>query len=534
MESKRIATDDKNNTANSALKVSLPNERNIPNSMACKTHAMILEVPEICKKRRRISFSTENQLFSAPTPNELHTILPKNPTLQSKYLHTNGETCTPIASTVGSELSHWIRTYRKAFPSFSFYFDQVDERLQRSFVNKIRLLGGGVECFFSTKVTHLICTGSIPPLEKELRNIDVPTIISPRLPLDTSEVFAQGPDQSNIRNLSKASRKSKGIANSIEPRAEQTIQELKNRISLNPSLTSIIPSSASKIRKSQGLKIYSPGKVSQPVFGASSSKANIINKGRQWGMKVWSIDKLNNILKHLLHTPLSTLIQTNRSLADVLRDEKTYELCTRAGHLSSFVPDIHIFKKIFLLVEDTTRTYRTVMIGEFAPPADGQDPPWPKIYRNIEGRCPFIAYEELMTASPKKLYTPTFKRDPSYDTNLNNIINSNASGMVNSFTCAYISATRRDRIMSCLQPKDVDKFKKNASDPGKSIKKVGMWKQMALDSSKRMPSPPTKVARKPGYCENCRLKFNDLEEVCMYHIYFLLSIYSRLASYVAY
>ncbi|KAJ1868250.1 Cdc7p-Dbf4p kinase complex regulatory subunit [Coemansia sp. RSA 989] len=56
-----------------------------------------------------------------------------------------------------TRLAEWIYAYRRAFPSFVFYFEGIDESTAQRLSNPIRSLGAKVETFFSTQsVTHVI------------------------------------------------------------------------------------------------------------------------------------------------------------------------------------------------------------------------------------------------------------------------------------------------------------------------------------------------------------------------------------------
>ncbi|PIA19550.1 hypothetical protein COEREDRAFT_78883 [Coemansia reversa NRRL 1564] len=56
-----------------------------------------------------------------------------------------------------ARLSEWIKAYRRAFPSFVFYFEGIDESSVQRLSVSIHHLGGKVETFFSAQsVTHVI------------------------------------------------------------------------------------------------------------------------------------------------------------------------------------------------------------------------------------------------------------------------------------------------------------------------------------------------------------------------------------------
>ncbi|ORX99374.1 hypothetical protein K493DRAFT_110435 [Basidiobolus meristosporus CBS 931.73] len=507
MEAKSTLTEDENNPTNN-LAFELHTQLKSPESnRSHSTLNTLLRTPEIYTKRRRNSFDTENQAISLQTPTELTNKTPKRAKYNLDSARKDGEMHSPVARPMSFDLARWVKTYRKAFPSFSFYFDHVDEALQKSFASKIRILGGGVEPFFSAKVTHLITTRAISPPDPKPTTVPTLTNTPPRQLHEPPKAQPIASSQSILPNPVKEPYKPTRAMNGLERQGDQLSQEGGNTRALLTSLTNAITSPMSMIRKSQQPPVHTPGKVTQPIFGTPSAKANIITKARQWGMKVWSVEKLTNILKHLLNTPFSTPIQANRNLGDVLRDEKVYGLSTHHGDTNGGVSDIHSFRQVFLLVEDTSGIHKPVMVGEFILPSDGRDPPWPKIHRNSEGRCPFIRYEDV-AVSPPNTHMVTPKRGMGFG----NKMNSNASGLVNSITSAYASSARKSRVINCVPPKEIEKLGRRVLTPSKSVERGGQSSHKLTDSSKKISSVRMSAARKPGYCENCRLKFDDLEE----------------------
>ncbi|KAJ1900728.1 Cdc7p-Dbf4p kinase complex regulatory subunit [Kickxella alabastrina] len=60
-----------------------------------------------------------------------------------------------------SRVADWIFAYRRAFPNFVFYFEGIDEGAQQRLAAPIRALGAKVETFFSAQaVTHVIVENS--------------------------------------------------------------------------------------------------------------------------------------------------------------------------------------------------------------------------------------------------------------------------------------------------------------------------------------------------------------------------------------
>ncbi|KAG2178805.1 hypothetical protein INT43_001651 [Umbelopsis isabellina] len=62
----------------------------------------------------------------------------------------------------------WARAYIKAFPSFKFYFDGIEDLTRRRLEEKVKILGATVEQFFSAKCTHIVTGRPVPEESKPL------------------------------------------------------------------------------------------------------------------------------------------------------------------------------------------------------------------------------------------------------------------------------------------------------------------------------------------------------------------------------
>ncbi|EME89514.1 uncharacterized protein MYCFIDRAFT_128396 [Pseudocercospora fijiensis CIRAD86] len=56
----------------------------------------------------------------------------------------------------------WQKHYRRQFPQFVFYFDNVSDDVRHKAMQSIRLLGAREEKFFSKSVTHVVTTRAVP------------------------------------------------------------------------------------------------------------------------------------------------------------------------------------------------------------------------------------------------------------------------------------------------------------------------------------------------------------------------------------
>ncbi|CAG5139828.1 uncharacterized protein ALTATR162_LOCUS575 [Alternaria atra] len=90
------------------------------------------------------------------------------PTALTRKLEAARETKAPSKQAVQraandlETIRQWQRHYRKLFPQFAFYFDSVSEPQKDKLMSRAKVLGSREVKFFSREVTHVITTRSIP------------------------------------------------------------------------------------------------------------------------------------------------------------------------------------------------------------------------------------------------------------------------------------------------------------------------------------------------------------------------------------
>ncbi|WBW75026.1 Hsk1-Dfp1 kinase complex regulatory subunit Dfp1 [Schizosaccharomyces osmophilus] len=97
----------------------------------------------------------------------------------NEELKNDGADATKLATAKSAsqkaKLMEWKRQYKKAFPNFRFYLDGFDSNLQQRVKRQIVQLGGHVETFFSGNVTHVVTTRSIQDIAAKNSKQDVLT-----------------------------------------------------------------------------------------------------------------------------------------------------------------------------------------------------------------------------------------------------------------------------------------------------------------------------------------------------------------------
>ncbi|CAD6899908.1 unnamed protein product [Tilletia laevis] len=283
----------------------------------------------------------------------------------------------------------WRSKFRRAFPTFVFYLDSYDHTTYYQVVAAVESLGARVEPFFSKQVTHLVTTRSVPtlpvaPAEMEMhkkKNI-LPSRTMPEI--STKNPFG------GMAALAKADTKPwPGLPQSIEAARRA---KMETNASASTSVTDRRHASGSK-----PLPIHSDrNPFDEP--GPLPSPNDIVYKAKGFGMKVWHHAKLTTILNMLLGDQSSTVSQAAKEdLGALLAREKVEGTTERDPNAPR--ADFYYFPtKVshYLLVEDATGEHRPIMIQEYEKPKDRQGaehPPWPKLYGELEGRCPFTYYD---------------------------------------------------------------------------------------------------------------------------------------------
>ncbi|RUP47713.1 Dfp1/Him1, central region-domain-containing protein [Jimgerdemannia flammicorona] len=487
----------------------------------------------------------------------------------------------------------WIRAYKKAFPTFRFYFDCVEEVVkaklipQRDFRNPTIAFYAGIlkskrnhnmfdisyhptpptqfiEPFFSTKCTHLITTRTLPnhslthdenvPPASVLPTITTPEAVFAkqahsgfRVPVSRG-LSATSPFPATSSSFtSPMQRNSALLSSKVTPISERLTSYASAQ---SPAREGFTPSGSSKV------KVTNLNRQAKPVYRASAEatpapavvKEDIIDKAQKLGIKVWTLDKLQNkILKTLITDDLKSLeplVSTNstasishptRELPQLLREEKVFGLSTSLTG-DPFVPrsDFYYFKGFYFLVEDATGIHCPIAIREYRKP-DDTGASWPKLRNNRGGRCPFIRYEELTNYLPEPrerigaasnkpkeelgagTETRTGKDTPQGVTVIQRAdLATPATTLAAALaaTPATIpAATPAAAAKPVTAPRDpVTKYLDEIKVRGAPAFVESTASGIVASINSRAVSTHSECAR-PGYCENCRVKFQDLEFV---------------------
>ncbi|KAF9968662.1 hypothetical protein BGZ70_000507 [Mortierella alpina] len=152
---------------------------------------------------------------------------------------------------------------------------------------------------------------------------------------------------------------------------------------------------------------FVPGKLPMKPLALppnSNTESNILVKALSHGIKIWSLERMVNLINPLVGGRIAKTGQQleNRNLQDFLQHEKVYGLTTTQNDDSPRA-EYHVLKDHYLLVEDVSGHYRTIIAQEFpkeVPKYGGT--PWPRLYvQSHSNRSPFVFAHDRSKSTKK-------------------------------------------------------------------------------------------------------------------------------------
>lgn len=261
----------------------------------------------------------------------------------------------------------WKRRWLSNFPKLKFYLDGFDEKTKTSMNSIITRCGGSSDPFFSKGCTH---------------------IVTARKTLPPSNVAGS---PSNTTTVASRSSISNGSKLPMVSRKTET-----KRFS---------PTKKGLSRRNKDLPIHSdrnpfedaPSHQQQQQQTQATTSNDPLARAQEWGIKIWTVEKFWNTINLITGSDFNGTSATaagKQDLAQLLHHEKVHGTSER--DLNAPRDGIQYFDKraIYILIEDATGEHRAIMCQEYDRQSDPSDaPPWPKLYGDEEGRCPFTKYE---------------------------------------------------------------------------------------------------------------------------------------------
>lgn len=249
----------------------------------------------------------------------------------------------------------WRKRFLRAFPSFRFYLDGFDHTTKIEVSNMIAQFGGQLEPFFSNSVTHLVTQRkfSLPLLDENGEVIG-------------SQGESLVPMESTTTSISTSSRFLMGAG----------------RFSRLPTLR----------KKNASVPLHSERNPFDEM-GPPVSANDILVKAKNFGIKVWTYEKFRTVMSGLKGEATADN-KKQPNLSQMLAKEKVYG--TQERDPKAARSDYHYFSRnsVYLLVEDATAEHRPIMAQEWRKPArEDEEVPWPVLYGELEGRCPFTRFQ---------------------------------------------------------------------------------------------------------------------------------------------
>lgn len=194
---------------------------------------------------------------------------------------------------------------------------------------------------------------------------------------------------------SKAARQPAGMSRST---AKQTVPgQTTTQTNTHAANDAGKPVQASRLpslrRKNHSVPLHSDRNPFEEC-GPPVPSNDILVKAKSFNIKVWTQDKFRQIISGLLGDELDSTALKRLDLSQMLEKEKLQGTLDRDPTAAR--PDYHYFAKnaVFLLVEDATAEHRPIMVQEFPKQSsDDQEPPWPVLHGQLEGRCPFTRFD---------------------------------------------------------------------------------------------------------------------------------------------
>ncbi|OTA33288.1 hypothetical protein BTJ68_06133 [Hortaea werneckii EXF-2000] len=258
-------------------------------------------------------------------------------------------------------IRQWQRHYRKQFPNFVIYFDNVPDDVRSKTIRQIQSLGAREEKFFSNKVTHVVTTRSIPP------------------ELATTSPEDQGKDDSTQQKVSQ-----QNAASDVR----------KGTFLLDAHMQ----------RRANTHAAHAPVDVDPKKL--QNQGADILSRARQLGIKIWALEKLHRMLSTILDTDAgdqgtghdtrshvtggrtASKAGRNADLEQLLRNEKLTGPTDR--DMSVAGQDMATFRGCYLYVHDMDEKTKPVMVRDYPKPGARETGKWPQFRLSGPGRCPFV------------------------------------------------------------------------------------------------------------------------------------------------
>ncbi|KAF2149520.1 hypothetical protein K461DRAFT_261040 [Myriangium duriaei CBS 260.36] len=283
-------------------------------------------------------------------------------------------------------IRQWQRHYRKAFPTYVFYFESVPEETRQKMSRLVQSLGAKEEKFFSKTVTHVVTTRTVPSTKSQ-----------PGVGQDYHDHSKHNPQQRTI---------------------DPALLDRSHDAHLNGAIrrtTDLLDSTLQARATNSGY-----GSQAMDHRRMNNQATDILTKAKELDIKIWALEKLQRMMTTMFNTetgeqpsqPLTrshataNLGQKHNKQADLqrlLRNEKVSGPADRDMTLPS--QDMVQLRGFYIYVHDMDERTRPVMVRDYPKVANKEQGKWPQFRLSSVGRCPFVedaAYARKLAQEERK------------------------------------------------------------------------------------------------------------------------------------
>lgn len=317
------------------------------------------------KRRNGVPVTTHNKLDEPFSKRSSHP-----PTaFEKKLASVREKKTTPHTRAEKSQKHHgdnlesvrqWQKHYRRQFPQFVFYFDNLPDDTRTKAMRHIHSLGAREEKFFSKAVTHIVTTRPIP-----------------------SEQSSTSPDDGESKYDASLSKTLRPSAITQDQRKGATLLDAQIQ------------------RRNQHVASQMQQNIDQRK--PQTQSADILSRARALGIKIWALEKLHRVLGTILEADtgehvhevrghgaqrVSTRQVHDADLEQLLRHEKVNGPADR--DMSVATQDMVTLRGCYIYVHDMDERTKPTLVRDYAKPSSKEQGKWPQFRLTSIGRCPFI------------------------------------------------------------------------------------------------------------------------------------------------
>ncbi|MCJ1392903.1 hypothetical protein MMC18_005775 [Xylographa bjoerkii] len=274
-------------------------------------------------------------------------------------------------------LRQWQNHYKKAFPSFVFYFESVPEDSRRQYSKQLHTFGAREEKFFSKEVTHIVTTRPHP---------------------SESTTTTSG-DKSHTSSLSVTSQESSQLR-TINPSLLERSIEFPGATQGNSFKSNKLTFGATNVK---GSRLADCQDTDTRRNHAGS--IDILHRAKEMGIKIWQLEKFGRILHVMsddlkgetqaqhLHNTRSNILNTTKigkeaDLSRLIRNERLNSTTDREAILAT--NDVVKFNGPYIYIRDMNEKCKPIMVREYSKVQHREEGVWPQFRSAPIGKCPFL------------------------------------------------------------------------------------------------------------------------------------------------